>query len=141
VPDAVRRLLDKFDYPDREPESQVIPILPSLGGGGGAPTLVVAASNAPQFTKDRADHVCTGINDETTVQAALDRMAGIRGRLVLTEGDFNFDATGVVVAADIEIQGMGFGTIINVGFTTGIVFDVASDCIIRDLQIGESVSI
>ncbi len=33
VPEAVRRLLDKFDYPDRESLQQLIPILPTVGGG------------------------------------------------------------------------------------------------------------
>ncbi len=140
VPDAVRRLLDKFDYPDREAQPQVIPILPTLGGGN-APTLVVAASNAPERTKARADYVCIGVNDETTVQVALNEMAlGAEGRLVLTEGDFYFTSGGVTAADRIEIQGMGFATFINVGFTTGTVFTMGNDSILRDLQIGKSVS-
>ena len=34
VPDAVRRLLDKFDYPDQEAPQQLVPILPTLGASG-----------------------------------------------------------------------------------------------------------
>jgi len=48
VPDAVRRLMDKFDYPDRESPTQVIPILPTLGGGSGTGAFVHLARNATQ---------------------------------------------------------------------------------------------
>jgi hypothetical protein len=48
VPDAVRRLLDKFDYPDRESPTQVIPILPTLGGGTGTGAYIHLTRAATQ---------------------------------------------------------------------------------------------
>ena len=48
VPDAVRRLLDKFDYPDRGAPEQVVPILPTLGEGGGIGAFIHLARSATQ---------------------------------------------------------------------------------------------
>ena len=48
VPDAVRRLLDKFEYPDRESPTQVVPILPTLGGGAGTGAYIHLTRNATQ---------------------------------------------------------------------------------------------
>ena len=48
VPDAVRRLLDKFEYPDRETPSQVVPILDTLGAADGLGAFVHLTRNATQ---------------------------------------------------------------------------------------------
>lgn len=56
------------------------------------PTIVVAAANAKQSTKDAADYVCDGLADEVEIQAAIDYVLtlDLRGaRIVLSEGDFN----------------------------------------------------
>lgn len=48
VPEAVRRLLDKFEYPDRESLQQLVPILPTLGAAGGVGTYIHLTRNATQ---------------------------------------------------------------------------------------------
>lgn len=48
VPDAVRRLQDKFDYPDRESPQQVVPILDTLGAGVALGAFVHLTRNATQ---------------------------------------------------------------------------------------------
>ncbi len=111
MPEAVRRLLDKFDYPDRESPAQVIPILPTLGGGGGAPSVVVAADDAAALSKTKADYVCTGDNDQVPIQAAIDSLGSAGGRILLTEGNFGIrvpTGDGAIKLDDYHhLQGMG----------------------------------
>ena len=77
----------------------------------GAPTLVVAASDALQKIKDRADYVCTGINDHLMIQAALDEL-GVGGRVILTQGTFNLHAA-ILLDNRQTIEGQGEGTILR----------------------------
>jgi len=78
----------------------------------GGPTLVVAASNAKY--PSRADYVCTGTNDQTTINAALAALpvnnAGQKGgRVLLTEGDYSLGGT-INVASFQSLHGTGWGT-------------------------------
>lgn len=52
-------------------------------------TVVVAAVDAYDVSKDGADYVCTGTDDHLTIQAALDVGSGYPGgKVLLTEGGF-----------------------------------------------------
>ncbi len=78
----------------------------------GGPTLVVAASNAKN--PSRADYVCTGTNDQTTINAALAALpvnnAGQKGgKVLLTEGDYSLGGT-INVASFQSLHGTGWGT-------------------------------
>lgn len=52
------------------------------GSGSGAP-LLVAAATAPQSVKDAAAYTCDGIDDQVTIQQALDALPTNRGGRVL----------------------------------------------------------
>ncbi len=114
------------------------------GGGGGMMTISVAASDASQSSKDKADFVCTGIDDQVTIQLALDKLGAVGapyGRLILSEGTFFCTGTWSTFGdfeGGIIIQGMGANA-------TRVIFDAGTDtqCILmqdpfselRDLQI------
>jgi hypothetical protein len=91
VYEALRKDLRKF-----------VPLPPPLSGGDGerfetakgAPTIVVAASDASELSKQKADMVCVGVNDEVIIQAALDSIT--YGRCLLTEGTFTMNEAGVI---------------------------------------------
>lgn len=76
-------------------------------------SLLVAASNAPDATKDRADFICTGIGDNMTIQAAIYALPADgedrRGKIHLSEGDFMFSAA-INVPGHVNIVGKGWGT-------------------------------
>lgn len=91
-----------------------------VGGGGGAPTVVVAASDAADLSKSKADFVCSGTNDQDTINQAISTLSN-GGRVLLTEGTYNvtdslFGNSGVV------LQGLGRATVIT-GATVGPIVD------------------
>lgn len=137
--EALRVLLRKFQALEFEEADQGVTI---LGGGGGAPTLVVAASDATQFSKNRADFICNGVDDDVVIQAANDAMSGVGGRVVLTEGTFSVSSTitiGVSASPNIPVQIYGLGqniTIVDKTDDTGDVFTTrASGCSMRHLSV------
>ena len=54
--------------------------------------IVVAASDAPKWQKVGADYQCDGVNDELTIQAAIDSLPAAGGRIRLTSGIFIIDS-------------------------------------------------
>lgn len=62
----------------------------------GQPTFVVAAYNASDASKGRADYVCDGTNDEVQINAAINALPSGGGRVFLTEGDFNLYTAGSI---------------------------------------------
>ena len=85
----------------------------SGGGGGGKPysTRVVAASNSTASGASGADFVCTGTNDEVTLNAAINSFAG-PGEVILLEGTYNTVAE-IFTKDHLSLRGMGMGTKIN----------------------------
>jgi len=51
-------------------------------------TLTVAASDSTELSKNQADYVCDGVDDQAEIQAALAALPD-GGNVVLTEGTFN----------------------------------------------------
>lgn len=96
----------------------------------GTMTVIVAASDAPQVFKDRADYVCDGTNDEVEIQAAIDLIEGTedRGVIEFSGGTFNvsseLSASGTAIAFQgTKSQGYdeGTGTFIKrIGVGTGL---------------------
>jgi hypothetical protein len=86
-------------------------------------TLVIAASSTSADGKAAADFVCTGTNDYTTWQDALDALVDVAqtpkraGKLLALEGDYSMGAGNVVVPVGsdrgITIEGMGWGTYLS----------------------------
>ncbi|MDP3015249.1 MAG: right-handed parallel beta-helix repeat-containing protein [bacterium] len=80
-------------------------------------TKIVAASNS--LNKEKADYVCTGTNDQITIQAAIDALGANGGAVYLLEGTFNISASINLdnVAPDDSgkaIIGAGAGTVLKV---------------------------
>ena len=53
--------------------------------------VVVAASNSRSFEKKSADFLCTGTNDEATINAAIARLK-FGGTVRLADGDYFLDS-------------------------------------------------
>ena len=147
--EGVRRLLT--DYTPLK-----IPIRPrneerESGAGGGTPTLVVAASDALESTKARADYVCTGADDELEVQAAIDLIetSGVAtGRVLLSEGTFTMSANpDLTISTGLTLQGMGIDqTTLDITGSSGFVgITGASGCQLKDFTVnvtgGQGVSL
>jgi len=102
--EAVRRLLRKPDRSAGIADSR-IPLM--LGERGGAPTVVIAASDATELSKSKADFICTGFGDEEIIQSALDIIVPLGGgRILFTEGRF-YIKTDVISAYGCTLEGMG----------------------------------
>lgn len=117
VPQRVDELLRKFDYPEFVPAAA--PFIP--GGGGGMMTVTVAAANASDLSKSKADYQCLGADDHLTVQQAVDDIVSVGGIVWLSEGTFEFGwRSGGVTCVSMQGDGtsvIGLGntnTIINV---------------------------
>ncbi len=76
--------------------------------------FVVAASNASDESKTRADYICDGTADDVEIQAAIYSLPTVGGKVYLTEGTFNTTAK-VLLPDNIWLQGSGFSTVINCG--------------------------
>lgn len=129
----------KFEYPFQE-----IPPFPAQGGGrGGAPTVVVAASNATEISKGKADLICTGVNDHTVIQQALnmvDTGSGLGGRVLLTEGTFNVDGdqirlSDVSAQAPTQLEGLGWNTILLMQSAGSCIEMNADGNMVRNLRV------
>ncbi|MDV4343456.1 hypothetical protein HL657_09815 [Methanoculleus sp. YWC-01] len=68
-------------------------------------TLTVAASDSTELSKNQADYVCDGVDDQAEIQAALAALPD-GGNVVLTEGTFN--CAGVIAPpAGTTLSGQG----------------------------------
>lgn len=92
--------------------------------------LTVAASDAPEEVKRRADIVCDGIDDHLDIQAAIDRATntGI-GKVALTEGTFHVAAP-IELPSNTVLQGQGPVTILRV-------VDNADDSILTNVLVND----
>jgi parallel beta-helix repeat protein len=86
--------------------------IPSLASRAGI-SFLVAAYNAPESIKERADFICTGTNDHLTIQSAITALTldgeDRRGTIELSSGDFSIAGT-IQVPGHIQIIGTGWGT-------------------------------
>lgn len=111
------------------------------GGGGGAPTIVVAAADASDLSKSKADLVCTGTADHVIIQQAIDALppAGVSpafggGRVLLTEGVYNVEPNQMDMSdRRATLQGMGASTRIRTTTASGVVLGVGDFSVIRDV--------
>ncbi|MHC4639511.1 MAG: right-handed parallel beta-helix repeat-containing protein [Planctomycetota bacterium] len=108
-------LLDYFansgraKYQQSEREEQFEDLIDSIAGGT---TLTVAANDAADASKAKADYVCDGTADDVQIQAAIDALPTVGGRVLLSEGVFTL-ASSVKVATDTSIIGQGYATKID----------------------------
>lgn len=94
--------------PESDLEAAVQAKLNSIAKGRTA-TVIVAASNANNNSKDGADYICDGINDEAEINAALADLPAYGGKIVLSEGIFNIASSILVHNDNAMIIGAGTG--------------------------------
>ena len=71
-------------------ETEFEDLIDSIGLSG---TLTVAANDAGDASKGRADYVCDGTADDVEIQAAIDALPSGGGRVVLSEGTYIISST------------------------------------------------
>lgn len=116
------------------------PATPAAGGGtgGGSTTVTVAATNTPAGLRANATYICDGVDDQVSIQSALDALPTTGGLIVLLAGDFFLSAgikvrkhgtrlTGSGIASNVTASQQGFGTRLRVvaGFTDTSVVEFA----------------
>jgi hypothetical protein len=79
-------------------------------------TLLVAASDS--VNRIGAAFVCDGTNDEVQIQAAIDALPSMGGRVILTEGNFSIGASVTIDKNDVVLEGQGKGTKIKLADST-----------------------
>ena len=77
-------LLRKFRRRIDTPVSSAVPII--TGGGGGELSVTVAAADASDFEKKKADLVCDGVNDDEEIMTAAEMIGS--GKIKLSSGQF-----------------------------------------------------
>lgn len=127
------RLWRRFENPFRDKGGGGF----AAGGGGKAPTLVIAASDAPDSSKARADFTCPGTEDGPVIQAVIDiiQTATVGGRVLLTEGTYFITTGEINLGEDLWLQGMGSRTVIQTSDTSGVMISTGNECHISDLTI------
>lgn len=84
---------------------QNIQVAASGGGVFARPaTFVVAASNAKDTTN--ADYICTGTNDDVTIQTAINALPSNGGTVLLTDGTYTIGST-IILTAFQRLIGQG----------------------------------
>ncbi len=83
-------------------------------GYGRTGTIVVAACNASSVSKAAADYLCTGTNDNVTIQQAIRTLSpaagGIGGRVILTEGTYQRTNPVYIDFNRVTLEGQGNST-------------------------------
>ena len=80
-----------------------------LGNYTRSVTLTVAASNSSADSQAEADYLCTGTNDQTQIQAALNALPTNGGRVVLLERTYNISATIRIEKGSTALEGQATG--------------------------------
>ena len=108
-------------------------------------TFVVAASDSSTLSKQQADYVCDGTDDQVEIQAAIQAaidaayIAG-GGKILLMEGDYIIVST--ITGKDyVDIEGMGFGTMWDVSsIGSNDVLQMGNYSSLSNLKISGSIS-
>ena len=76
------------------------------------PGFVVSAVDSHESWHEHSDFRCDGVDDNVQIQAALDELGAIGGRVILSEGTFNISAS---INLDLfqEVVGMGWNTVLK----------------------------
>lgn len=108
-------------------------------------TLIVAASNSQDIT--RADYVCTGTSDQTTINTAISALPAGGGKVVLLEGTYSTSGTINVALSNTTLEGQGVSTIISLAnagnadvITVGAGATAYSNITIKNLKINGNMT-
>lgn len=97
-------------------------------------TWVVSAEDSGDVY--RADFICDGADDDLEIQAALDALPAIGGRVILLEGTYNTTAN-IELPANCILEGQGYSTLIlaNSPTITQVIDIVGNYSAIKNLKI------
>ena len=74
-------------------------------------TFVVAADDSSTLSKQQADYVCDGTDDQVEIQAAIDALPSGGGKVVLMEGEYNLGIVAgdhcITLKSKVWLQGTG----------------------------------
>ncbi|MEK3717698.1 phage tail-collar fiber domain-containing protein [Paenibacillus sp. FSL R7-0333] len=111
----------------------------NTGGSARTATLIVAASNSTQEGKDGADFVCSGENDQISINAAIAALPANGGGITLLEGSYNITSPVKINKNNVSIRGNGSGTELKrvwvEKYFDGMLIVAANGCTIENLQI------
>jgi hypothetical protein len=105
-------------------------------------TFVVAAYNSTQDGIALADYVCSGTNDQDTINlATTSSVPSGTKRIVLLEGNYAIDGSISFGSDNTVIEGQGAGTVLEVGVLSSV-FDMVGTNFVRvkNLTITDSLS-
>lgn len=106
--EAVSRLLGQFDAPPPESAALSSVDLAHSHAKESVPTFLVASSTARREVIAMADFICSGVDDQVEIQAAVTALEVLGGgRVVLSQGDFWLDDRVIIGGDDIVLMGMG----------------------------------
>jgi len=107
-------------------------------------SLTVAASDSSPESKSNADYICSGVNDEVTINSAIAKLAA-GGKVLLLDGTYKIADAIAIIHDKITISGMGWATVLEAsgainfdgpGSTYGVISSNGHDYLkICDLQI------
>jgi hypothetical protein len=98
------------DGPMQSPEQSVY--LPSVTGGAGSMSLLVAAVDAPEPVRAQAHYLCDGVDDHVTINQAVDDLGSTGGQVQLSEGTFTC-AGAVRLRRRVRLAGKGRATVLR----------------------------
>jgi hypothetical protein len=109
--------------------------------GGGAKTATFIVGPSSNSDSDSYDYVTDGINDDVQIQAAIDALPATGGTVLLREGTYTINYTGVAEISSsktgVHLCGMGRGTILkfenNISDDASMLYLSGSDCKITDI--------
>ena len=72
---------------------------------GRTATFVIAANDSSTLSKEQADYVCDGVEDDVQIQAAIDALPSCGGNIFLFEGTYLKENTaGISITSNTKIQ-------------------------------------
>jgi len=102
----------------------------------------VAASDAPNSLKVKADYICDGIDDQVEIQSAIDALPDGGGKILLLGGQYNVDKAGdhycINLRNNTTLEGLGWGTVIYLvddANATVVYAREVKGAVVRDLAI------
>ena len=94
---------------------------------GTCATIIIAANNTtPEWVKYSADYICSGTNDNITIQNAVNSLPNTGGKIILLNGNYKISAQININKPNVSIEGMGNSTEISVSAESKInIFSVS----------------
>lgn len=102
--DHLLNVLERRALRQRRTSSKSLSDSFSTIGTGGTPTFFVAASDASVHSREIADFLCDGTNDEVQINAAIAALPAGGGRVLLSEGTFYIGAAVIINTDHVVLE-------------------------------------